>query len=87
MMATRKLPNPTTGKLVEATVVDIEEIREKPITIHLSDGTVLRLRADVVEVCRFEGEWDRDGHPLYNVRSGNILSVLESPEDLRKKVQ
>ena len=86
-MATRKLPSPTTGKTVEATIIDIEEIRERPIVISLSDGTVLRLKVDVVEVVRFQDEWDRDGNPLYNVRSGNMLAILESPVNLQKKVQ
>ncbi len=86
-MATRKLPSPTTGKLVDATVVEIEEIRDRPAIIYLADGSVLRLRVDVVEVTRFEGEWDRDGLPFYSVRSGNLLGILESPENLRKKVQ
>ena len=27
MMATRKLPSPTTGKMVDATVVEIEELQ------------------------------------------------------------
>ncbi len=86
-MATRTLLSPTTGEPVEATVVDIEEIRERPLMISLADGSVLRLRVDVVEVARFNGEWDGDGHPLYNVRSGSILAVLESPAELKKKVQ
>ena len=86
-MSTRKYQSPTTGKIVDATVVEIEEIKERPIIIELSDGTTLRLRVDVVEIVRFEGEWDNDGHPLYNVRSGNILAVLESSPSHRKKVQ
>ena len=86
-MATRKLPSPTTGKMVEATIVEIDEIRDRPLVMSLADGTVLRLRVDVVEVARFQDEWDQDGHPLYNIRSGNIVVVLESSEELRKKVQ
>ena len=85
MMTKRMVQSPTTGKMVEATVVEIEEIVDRPIVIKLSDGTVLRMRVDVVDVVRFEKEWDRDGHPLYNVRSGNIMAVLESPVNLKKK--
>lgn len=84
-MATRKLRSPTTGEIVEATVVEIEEITDRPAIIRLADGSVLRLKTDVVDVARYEGEWDKDGHPLYNVRSGSILAVLESPDNLKKK--
>ena len=84
MMATRKLRSPTTGKIVEATVVEFEEISGQPVILRLADGSVLRLKTDVIEVARFEGERDNEGHPLYNVRSGNILVILESQDSLEK---
>ncbi len=73
--------------MVDTTIVDIVEIRDRPLVMSLADGSVLRLRVDVLEVSRFQDEWDPDGNPLYNVRSGNILVVLDSPQELRKKVQ
>ncbi|MYI69773.1 MAG: hypothetical protein F4103_13870 [Boseongicola sp. SB0673_bin_14] len=86
-MAKRTLPSPITGKPVEATLVEIKEISEKPTVISLADGAVLRLKLDVIEVARFENERDPEGNPIYNVRSGNILAVLEAPESLRKKTR
>jgi hypothetical protein len=83
-MATRKLTSPTTGNIVDAEVVEIVDVREAPILIVLADGSTLRLRLDVIEVARFNGEWDREGHPLYNVRSANTMAVLESLEHLQK---
>ena len=83
MMATRKLLSPTTGQMVEAEVVAIEGLEERPILIHLADGSVLRLKVDIIEVCRYAGEWDKEGHPMYNVKSGTILAVLDSSEQLR----
>ena len=82
-MATRKLLSPITGKMVEAEVVAIERLEDTPIMIHLADSSVLRLKVDVIEVCRYAGEWDKEGHPMYNVKSGNILAILDSPEHLR----
>ena len=82
-MATRKLLSPTTGQKVEAEVVAIERLEELPIMIHLADGSVLRLKVDIIEVCRYAGEWDKEGYPMYNVKSGTILAVLDSPEHLR----
>lgn len=83
-MATRKLSSPTTGKTVDAEVVEIVDLHEAPIRIVLADGSTLRLRVDVIEVVRFNAEWDREGHPLYNVRYGTTMAVLESPEHLQK---
>ena len=75
---------PSTGEMVDADVIEIVEIDDPPVRIVLADGTILRLKTDVIEVTRFNDEWDQDGNPLYTVRSGNIVGVLESPEDLRK---
>ena len=83
-MAKRRLKSPTTGKMVDAELVEISSISELPIRIVLADGSKLRLKTDVIEVARFDGEWDKDGHPLYSVRSASIMVVLESPDHLRK---
>ena len=84
-MAKRKAKNPNTGQTVDATVIEIKELSERPIVITLADDTVLRLRVDIVEIVRFDDEWDREGNPLYQIKSGNIMTVLESSERLKKK--
>ena len=83
-MATRRVKSPTTGEIVDAEVIEIEEISDPPTRITLADGTRLRLKTDVMEVMRFNGEWDNDGNPLYNVRSASFIAVLESPDQLKK---
>ena len=83
-MVTRKLVTPS-GKTVEAEVINIEEISDRPIIIKLSDGTVLRFRVDIAEVSRYDKEWDWEGNPLYHVKSGNIVTILECPERLKRK--
>jgi len=77
-MAERKMKHPTTGEMHDVEIVEIEEIIEKPMKIRLADGSVLRIRVDVVEIAKFKGERGPDGHPIYNVRSGTIISVLDS---------
>ncbi len=77
-MVERKMKHPTTGEMHDVEIVEIEEIIEKPMKIKLADGTVLRIRVDVVEVAKFKGDRGLDGHPIYNVRSGTIITVLES---------
>ena len=77
-MVERKMKHPTTGEMHDVEMVEIEEIIEKPMKIRLADGTVLRIKVDVVEVAKFKGERGLDGNPIYNVRSGTIITVLES---------
>lgn len=77
-MVERKMQHPTTGEMHDVEMVEIEEIIEKPMKIRLADGTILRIKVDVVEVAKFKGERGLDGNPIYNVRSGTIITVLES---------
>lgn len=77
-MADRKMKHPITGEMLDTEIVDIEEINEKPMKVKLADGTILRIKVDVVEVSKFKGKPGPDGHPIYNVRSGTIITVLES---------
>ena len=86
-MATRLVPHPVSHEMVEAEVVDIVEISERPTIITLVDGTVIRLKVDVVEVTRFEGEYDGEGNPLYNVKNGILLNILDAPEHLKSTEQ
>lgn len=83
-MATRRINHPRTGKPIDAQVVEIADIRETPTRVTLEDGTVLRLRIDVIEAIRIDGEWDADGHPMYQVRNGVNIMVLESPDHLKQ---
>ena len=83
-MTTRKMRSPTTGKTVEAEVIEIKNISDSAIRVELADGTVLRLKIDIIEVVRFNDEWDAEGHPRYSVKSGNLMAVLDSPENLRE---
>lgn len=84
-LANRTVRHPTKGGMVEAEVVEIDEISgDKPIIIRLTDGAVLRMRIDIVEAVRFDDAWDAEGNPLYTLRSGNIMTVLEMPAHLKK---
>lgn len=50
----------------------------------LDDGTVLRLKLVVTEVLRVDGRYDREGNPIYLVRSQNVMGV-SAPEELRRQ--
>ena len=84
MAKRKKINHPQTGQPVEGELVGIGEIRETPTYVTLTDGTVLRLRIDIVEAIRIDGTWDNDGNPLYQVRNAVQIMVMESPEHLRR---
>ena len=85
-MVTRKLPPPRgVGDFVEAEVVNIKEIDERPIIIKLEDGTELRIRLDIVEICRAKNMWDNAGRPIYHVNNSLITSIINTPIHLLKK--
>ena len=87
-MAERKKSVPgSDGNLLEGTVVDVEESTERFSEVRLGDGTILKTKLTVVEVVRLDDEWDNDGNPAYVVKSANVVTVSESPPELRKKVQ
>jgi hypothetical protein len=77
--------NPLTGQMQKAEVIDIVDIKNEPVIVELSDGSTLRLKMDVIEVVRFDGVWDIEGHPIYNVKSGSTMAVLDSDLALRRK--
>ena len=86
MVVTRKLPPPGgVGDFVEAEVVDIKEMDEKPILIKLADGTELRIRLDIVEICRAKDMWDNAGRPVYHINNSLIISIIDTPIHLLRK--
>lgn len=82
MDITRKVKD-SQGNDSDATVVEIVESVERSNEIRLKDGTILNLKATIVEVVRLE-QWDADGNPLYGVKSQNILTVVKCPDYLKK---
>lgn len=83
MAETRKLRSPVTGTFIEAPIVPIRSIKNEPIIIELEDGSLLRFKVDIVEILRIPTLRDQEGHPVYNVRNVNSMSVLDSPLELR----
>jgi len=82
---TVKVPMPD-GRSVEKTGIDVGIVKsdEKWSEVELQDGTTLRLRPNVVQVIRVDGEFDNDGNPAYITRVGNVV-VVSSPPELKKK--
>jgi hypothetical protein len=50
----------------------------------LDDGSILRLKATLVDAKRAVGQYSSDGNPLYLLQY-TVINQLISPEKLRKK--
>lgn len=88
MNGTRTIRNPLTGNVQTADVVHVSHAENNdPMILHLSDGSVLRLMLDVAEVVRFPNTWDAEGHPLYSVKNGVSMIVLDSDPKLRRDIE
>jgi hypothetical protein len=79
----RKITLGPGGPEKNAELVEIQQSSEQWNQYLLADGSVVRLKAVVVEVWRVLDEYDQDGNPSYVVRSRNVINVM-APDELRK---
>ena len=70
----------------EATLVMPTQSNEHWNTYLLEDGSVVRMKLVATEFMRIEDEYDREGNPLYYIRSTNVTAV-EAADSLRKPKQ
>ena len=75
------------GEDVVGSLIDIVESIERFNEVRLDDGTVLRVKLVTTEVTRIDDRWDAEGNPMYAIKSHNVVSVVEAPENLKRKVQ
>lgn len=69
---------------VEATPVSVDESVEKWTELKLSDGSVLRIKPQVIRVLRAEAKFDPEGNPLYIVQGGHVMVVTSVPAHLKQ---
>lgn len=82
-MATRKVRLQFEGEEVEAEVIGVDSMNEHQNSYLLSDGTSLSMRSVVVQVARVVDRYDKEGNPVYIIKSQNVLAV-SAPENLRR---
>lgn len=66
----------------EGTPIGISESTERWSEAILEDGTVIRYKTVLLEVARVEGQYDRDGNPIYFAKSNTVMSV-NAPDNLK----
>jgi hypothetical protein len=69
----------------EGTEIPVETVQEPWTEITLKDGALLRMKSVVVSVVRVDGKFDREGNPLYVIKSAQAVSVVDVPEELKQK--
>lgn len=83
----RKQVRDATGNVVEGVEVGVAESLERFSDVTLEDGTSIKTKLSVIIAVRVDDQWDDEGNPIYIVKSQNILTVIDSPEHLKRKVQ
>lgn len=69
---------------VEGTLVSVEESVERWTELKLADGSVLRIKPQVIRVIRANGKYDPEGNPLYVVQGGQMMVVTSVPAHLKQ---
>lgn len=72
------------GATVSGEELDYKTSKEEWSEYELEDGTVLRIRTAVARIVRLKDKWNKDGEPIYVVRSTNVLSPSVPPSLIRK---
>ena len=68
------------NKIVHGTFLDFKSLTEDWNTYRLEDGTKLKIKTIVTKVFRLEGSYNKEGDPIYNVQSTNIVTTEVPPE-------
>lgn len=72
------------GPLVDGLEIPVLESSEKWSEYKLEDGTTLRIKQVLIEVVR-TGGFDAEGNPTYVVKAQPVLSLVDVPENLKRK--
>lgn len=86
-MPERKTTVPTPIGIADGYEVPIIESKERWSELTLEDGTVLRVKPNVITAIRVEGQYDQDGNPLYALKSTQIMAVVSCPDRLLKNAK
>lgn len=83
-----KVPFPTpTSPSRDGSEVGVSESLERWTEVTLVDGTKIRLKASVLSAIRIDGEYDPNGNPAYAIQVQNMLSIVDSPEHLKRQTK
>ena len=70
--------------MVDGSEVPIIESTERWTELRLEDGTILRVKPNVLSAVRIDDNYDQDGNPLYAIKGSQTMTIVSTPEHLRK---
>ena len=85
-MTEKNFKIPLFGHDVEVVEVPILNSTEGFNDYELGDGSKIRLKIVATSILRLVGQFNADGDPIYIVKNGQVVTVLEAPDALRRKV-
>ena len=72
------------GRSAEAVEVPVESANEKWSEFTLQDGTVLKVKVNLVNIVRVDGEYDPAGGPVYQLNAAPTVVFANVPEHLKR---
>ena len=85
IMPEKKIKIPLFGHDVEATDVPISKSTENYNEYELEDGSTIRLKVVATSILRIDGQYTPEGDPIYLVKNGQVVTVVDAPKVKRKK--
>ena len=85
-MTEKNFKIPLFGHDVEVVEVPILNSTEGFNDYELGDGSKIRLKIVATSILRLVGQFNADGDPIYIVKKGQVVTVLQAPDALRRKV-
>jgi hypothetical protein len=86
-VAERKTKVLFNDQMVDGMEVPVEESTERWSEVKLEDGTIMRVKMIVISVVRINEQYDPQGNPMYLTNMAPTVAIVETPPQLRRKVQ
>lgn len=80
----KKMEMDIQGQKVMATILDFKTLNEEWNVYDLEDGTKVKIKTIATKIIRVEGAYNKDGDPVYQVQSTNVVTT-DVPQKLKLK--
>jgi len=80
-------PDPTVAggiRMIDGSDVPIAESTDRWSELKLEDGTVMRVKPNILSAVRIDGQYDNEGNPAYAIKGNQIVSIVSTPDHLKQ---